>query len=183
MKLGNKDIQEPLRLREIHETFWNQHSSFTVSKTPASMIGISCWISHLLYYFLKCCLSIPLAIYDTQSFSTHPLTDTYVRDCLSFHEELSCCQHSLLAGGSRDFQDDSVVKNSPANAGDGGLDPWLGKIPWRRKWQPTPVSLPRSLVGYSLWDLKRGQHDFETKQQQTTSSHCQTNEIMTTKIL
>ena len=32
---------------------------------------------------------------------------------------------------------------------------WVGKIPWRRKWQPTPVLLPgeshggRSLVGYS----------------------------------
>ena len=22
------------------------------------------------------------------------------------------------------------------------FDPWVGKIPWRRKWQPTPVSLP-----------------------------------------
>ena len=38
--------------------------------------------------------------------------------------------------------------------------PWVGKIPWRRKWQSTPVLLPgkshgqRSLVGYSLWDRK-----------------------------
>ena len=38
-----------------------------------------------------------------------------------------------------------------------GFDPWLGKIPWRRKWRPTPVLLPgkfhgqRSLVGYSPW--------------------------------
>ena len=23
-----------------------------------------------------------------------------------------------------------------------GLDPWVRKIPWRRKWQPTPVFLP-----------------------------------------
>ena len=36
-----------------------------------------------------------------------------------------------------------------------GFDPWVAKIPWRRKWQPTPVFLPgefhgqRSLVGYS----------------------------------
>ena len=36
-----------------------------------------------------------------------------------------------------------------------GFDPWVGKIPWRRKWRPTPVLLPgkfhglRSLVGYS----------------------------------
>ena len=40
------------------------------------------------------------------------------------------------------------------------FNPWLGKIPWNRKWQPTPVFLPgkfhgqRSLVGYSLWDRK-----------------------------
>ena len=39
-------------------------------------------------------------------------------------------------------------------------DPWAGKIPWRRKWQPTPVFLPgkshgqRSLVGYSPWGRK-----------------------------
>ena len=38
-----------------------------------------------------------------------------------------------------------------------GFDSWVGKIPWRRKWQPIPVFLPgkshgqRSLVGYSLW--------------------------------
>ena len=37
------------------------------------------------------------------------------------------------------------------------FDPWVGKIPWRRKQQPTPVFLPekslgqRSLAGYSPW--------------------------------
>ena len=41
-----------------------------------------------------------------------------------------------------------------------GFDPWVGKIPWRRTWQPTPVFLPgephelRSLVGYSPWGCK-----------------------------
>ena len=41
-----------------------------------------------------------------------------------------------------------------------GMDPWVGKIPWRRKWQPTPVFLPgesheqRSLAGYSPWGCK-----------------------------
>ena len=55
-----------------------------------------------------------------------------------------------------------VVKNLPANARDmrPGFDPWVGKIPWRRAWQPTPVSLPgeshgqRSLVGSSPWGRK-----------------------------
>ena len=41
-----------------------------------------------------------------------------------------------------------------------GFGPWVGKMPWRRKCQPTPVFLPReshrgrSLVGYSPWGLK-----------------------------
>ena len=41
-----------------------------------------------------------------------------------------------------------------------GFDPWVGKIPWSRKWQPTLVFLPgkfhgqRNLVGYSLWGHK-----------------------------
>ena len=38
-----------------------------------------------------------------------------------------------------------------------GFHSWVGMIPWRRAWQPTPVFLPgkfhgqRSLAGYSLW--------------------------------
>ena len=59
------------------------------------------------------------------------------------------------------FPGGSGVKNSPANAGDTCVDhtqfdPWVEKIAWRRKWQPTPVFLPgkshgqRSLLGYSL---------------------------------
>ena len=40
------------------------------------------------------------------------------------------------------FPGGSVVRNPPANSGDQGLDPWVGKIPWRKKWQPTPVLLP-----------------------------------------
>ena len=40
------------------------------------------------------------------------------------------------------------------------FDPWVRKIPWKKKWQPTPVFLPgeshgqRRLRGYSPWDLK-----------------------------
>ena len=41
-----------------------------------------------------------------------------------------------------------------------GFDPWVEKIPWRREWQMTPVSLPgkfhgqRSPAGYSPWGHK-----------------------------
>ena len=60
------------------------------------------------------------------------------------------------------FLGGSVVKNLPANAGDVGLIPgWVRKIPWSRKWQPTPVFLPgkshgqRSLMCYSPWGCKK----------------------------
>ena len=42
-----------------------------------------------------------------------------------------------------------------------GFDPWVGKIPWRRAWQPTPGFLPgeshgqRSLAGYSPQGCKQ----------------------------
>ena len=42
-----------------------------------------------------------------------------------------------------------------------GFDPWVGKIPWRREWQQTPVFLPRKsqgqrrLAGYSPWGHKK----------------------------
>ena len=35
-----------------------------------------------------------------------------------------------------------MIKNSPAMRERPGFDPWVGKIPWRRAWQPTPVFLP-----------------------------------------
>ena len=41
------------------------------------------------------------------------------------------------------------------------FDPWVRKIPWRRKWQPSPVFLPgelrgqRNLVGYSPQNHKQ----------------------------
>ena len=54
-----------------------------------------------------------------------------------------------------------MAKNLPASAGDKHeFNPWVGKMPWRRAWQPTPVFLPRefhgqtSLAGYSPWRHK-----------------------------
>ena len=40
------------------------------------------------------------------------------------------------------------------------FDPWVGKIPCKRAWRPTPVFFPgeshgqRSLMGYSPWGCK-----------------------------
>ena len=65
----------------------------------------------------------------------------------------------VWTGGARASHVVLVVKNMPANAEGmrdvGSINSWVGKIPWRRAWQPTPVFLPgephgqKSLVGYS----------------------------------
>ena len=47
-----------------------------------------------------------------------------------------------------------------------GFSPWVGKIPWRRTWQPTPVFLPgesheqKSLMGYKSKGSQRVRHDW-----------------------
>jgi len=60
------------------------------------------------------------------------------------------------------FPDGSGIKNLPANAEDRRcrFNSWVEMIPWRRKWQPTPLFLARkfyeqrSLVGCSPWGRK-----------------------------
>ena len=68
--------------------------------------------------------------------------------------------YMLLQHTVRSFRGGSAVNNQPANAGDVGFNPWVGKIPWRREQLPTRALLPgefhgqRSLVGYSPWGRK-----------------------------
>ena len=45
-----------------------------------------------------------------------------------------------------------LVKNLPAVCRRPGFDPWVEKIPLRRKWQPSPVFLPRE----SIWTEEPG---------------------------
>ena len=53
-----------------------------------------------------------------------------------------------------------------------GFNLWVGKIPWRRKWQPAPVFLlgkfhgQRNLVGYSPW----GHKDLDTTERLSTTA-------------
>ena len=69
----------------------------------------------------------------------------------------------MRLGVRQGFPGGAVVKNPPGNAGDargGRFNPCVRKIPWSKKWQPTPVFLPgkscgqRNLVGYSPWVTK-----------------------------
>ena len=63
------------------------------------------------------------------------------------------------------------------------FDPWVGKIPWRRKWQPTPVFLlgesngQRSLVGYSPCSRK------ESNMTEACTTHRGTTRRMKSKML
>ena len=73
---------------------------------------------------------------------------------------ISICQNPIHSHGLfQGFPGDSVGKESVCSAGDTGLIPWVGKISWRREWQPTPEFLPgeshrwKSLVGYTVHGL------------------------------
>ena len=61
------------------------------------------------------------------------------------------------------------------------FDPWVGKISWRRKWQPTPVFLPgkshgqRSLASYTPWGRKRVGHNLATQQHIDQWDHLMTS--------
>ena len=46
----------------------------------------------------------------------------------------------------------SAGKESTCKVGRPGFDIWVGKIPWRKNWQPTPVFLPRE----SSWTGEAG---------------------------
>ena len=70
------------------------------------------------------------------------------------------CSHPL------DFPGGSDDKESACSCARPGFNPWVGKISWRRKWQPTPVSMPRkfhgprSLAGYSPWGSQKVGHNW-----------------------
>ena len=91
------------------------------------------------------------------------------RFCADFDSEAKRFPDRLSRGG---FPGGSVVKKKKKPACQWRkhrLDPWVRKISWRGKWQPTPVFLSgkshgqRSLAGYSPWGCKRIEHDLATK--------------------
>ena len=82
------------------------------------------------------------------------------------------CNTILLTMG---FPGDTVVKNPPASKRT-GLVPGLGKFPWSRKWQPTPVFWPGklhgqgSVGGHSPWSSKES----DTTERSCTRAHTHT---------
>ena len=97
--------------------------------------------------------------------------------CSALHRAPGCVAHSqrlhwvpTMAGWTS--PGGSSGKEPTCQCRRRGFHSWVGKIPWRRKWQPTPVFLPgkshgqRSLVGYSPWGHKRVGHNWATEQEQ-----------------
>ena len=90
-------------------------------------------------------------------------------DFLNMFPCYSLWPHSISLSSA--FPGGSDSRESACQCRRPGFDLWAGKIPWRRKWQPTPVFLPgefngqRSLVGYSPW----GHRESDTTKWQTLS--------------
>ena len=75
------------------------------------------------------------------------------------------------------FSGVTVVKNLLANAGEArdGFNPQVGKIPWKRKWQPAPVLLPGNFTDRgSWWATVHGGHK-ESDMTEYTHTHTHTN--------
>ena len=89
------------------------------------------------------------------------LANTYFVLCDSY----MCLRYYVIIV-STGFLGGASGKESACQCRRHGFDPWVGKIPWRRKWQPTPVFLPgkspgqRNVVSYSPWACKRVGHDW-----------------------
>ena len=85
---------------------------------------------------------------------------------------------SCFPGGTRDNESAFQCKRFM-------FDPRVRKIPWKRKWQPTPVFLPgqfhgqESLAGYSAWGYKES----DTTECTHTHTHTHTRVSPTLKIL
>ena len=114
------------------------------------------------------CLSVcPLTSHprSTSSVSTPKLKAEHPQ-AISSHLRATCLSPPLrpfpLTEKSNLPTSGSVDNESACNTGDRGrgFNPWVRKIPWRKKWQPAPVFLPgefpgqRSLVDYSPWGHK-----------------------------
>ena len=87
-----------------------------------------------------------------QQFVKHSWTTNH-QVCLGVRGSLLNAGFSVLKSGNSQANWDTLVTLSLPQRP--GFDPCVGKIPWRRKWQPTPVFLPgephgqSSLIGYS----------------------------------
>ena len=93
-------------------------------------------------------------------FKTKSLTDIFKHLLLIKGSSTRKTAQSDIVYTYQGFPGGSSGKEPTLQCSSCGFDSWVGKIPWRKEWQPTPVFLPgefhgqRSLVGYSPWGCK-----------------------------
>ena len=108
---------------------------------PQNCVFLFCGLFHVLYFteerFKNACGMLPEG-----------------RHCFKLNHYIShiLCKNYLAR----------MVKNLPAMQ-ETGFDPWVGKIPWRKEWQPTPVFLP----GESHGQRNLGWQKLDTTEQLT----------------
>ena len=79
------------------------------------------------------------------SFSIFKFNNSVIFQIVKQVQRIKLASSCICYPDNEGFSGGSVVKNLPVSEGDAGrhgFDPWFGKIPWRRAWQPTPMFLP-----------------------------------------
>ena len=138
---------------------------------PLSVVAYTCHrLPHISCWHFSVCVNLgfyPLCLYPFLSLTlkfpnTQNLTVSVTTQSGPFHLNKDLTSHCLYSHWfSRDglpwwLRQLSICLQCRRP----GFDPWVGKIPWGRKWKSTPVLLPgkshgqRSLVGYIPWDCK-----------------------------
>ena len=143
---------------------WKLHILDSLLTTPLHFVGGK-WLEKTFCFFpvfqpllpsiVLCCFRWVLWI--TFSCSSHPgmIYFWILLSCLLQLSLFWFLKHSLICfpGGASDKEPSCQCRRCRRPR----FDPSVGKILWRREWQPTPVFLPeeshgqRSLVGYSPW--------------------------------
>ena len=107
-----------------------------------------------------------------------------ISSLFSFPRNLGIAKENVLwyesLPNTRGFPGGSVGKEFAMQETSVQSGVWVGKIPWRREWQPTPVLLPggshgqRSLAGYSPWSRK----EWDMAERYTSNTNTQTIEYI-----
>ena len=164
-----------LGIQGKHIHTWNSYLSSGYHTEVFSWVYRSKIYAQWKRLFSGFCQSLPHSVYETVLSPPAParsLMPLLVQPTPRNHWLVFCLPGSALSRKSYKWshsvyssQVALAVRSPPANAGwrkrrsipasIPRFDPWLGMIPWRRKWQPTPVCLPqkshgqRSQAGYS----------------------------------
>ena len=118
--------------------------------------------------------------YDAELILILRLDSRWVIGNLSFDEKLLSTWGLLVQS----------IKKLPAMQ-ETRFDPWVRKIPWRRKWQPIPIFLPRKshgqrrLAGYIVHGVTRVRNILVTKPQPLWGlpSYCNIKKVLYWMIL